>query len=256
VAKLSLTFDSLYNKVSRFLGWTDTPTDHQLEIVKEIVYSAYRRFLYPIDIRNGQEHVWSFLKQYFTLSILPDKWKYALPENFSEMLTDPSFEDNDGYHALTKVTPEQILEMRVGSTQTAVPSYYSVTSSEYNLDVGTYYELWLYGDPGSAYKFQFFYKIDPLKPGATSDYLVGGIKATEAIVETCLAVAETQEDGTVGVHNQLANKLLQDLIIADSRTKESSVLGNLYTYRKGTMVERSGHARFEVENYFDGTFTD
>jgi len=260
MANLGLNFEEVYKKISRFLGWGEIPTDEQLRIVKDIFYRGYRQFLYPVDMRTGQEHLWSFLKQFATLNIQTNKWKYALPEDFSELLTDPSFDDDDGYYALTKVTPEQLLELRVVAVQTHPPAYYAIVPASYGLEVGTYYEMWLHGEPDSSYLLQMFYKIDPLKPETTTDYLVGGVKATEAILENCFAIAETQEDGAIGIHSQLAAKMIQDLIAIDNQIENKNYLGNLYSGTlEGKGVVRGENARMQLSNIYYGegtTFTE
>lgn len=269
MANLSLTYSSLYNVVARYLHlrqpgkWYENidtrPNDPQTTTIKDIVSRGYRQFLYPIDQRVGREHLWSFLKQHVTIHLQPNKWKYALPENFSEMLTDPSFSDEDGYYSLIKKNPEQLLEMRVSSVDCNIPSYYAITASNYSIETGTFYEMWVHGEPGAAYTIQFFYKIDPSKPSATGDYLVGGIRAVEAITENCLAVAEQQELGEIGVHNQLAITTTQALIATDSNIESNIVLGNMYSGVEENIHIRGENAYFRLEYLYPdegNTFTE
>lgn len=265
MANLSLSFSELYNLVARFLykqqlgKWYENidtkSTDPQTVIIKAICARGYRQFLYPVDDRSGQEYLWSFLKQYYTINLQDGKWKYALPENFSEMLTDPSFSDEDGYYQLTKITPERLLDMRVSSINVIVPSFYAIATSNYDLETGTYYEFWVHGEPNSSYTLQFFYKIDPLKPVETSDYLVGGIKATEAILENCYAVAEQQELNQFGIHTQLAHKLTQDLIKVDSGQEAKTVLGNLYSGEYESRYVRGDNIKFSLDDLYVGEGT-
>lgn len=254
MAKLSYTFENLTDRISDFLLKHDHPVDKDATKIKDICARAYRQFLYPVDQRTGKEYLWSFLKQYYSLNLLIDKWKYALPENFSEILTDPVFSDENQYYSLIKKSPEWILDARVSSVTTAVPSYYAITPSAYSLDTGTYYEFWIYGEPSTTYTLQFFYKIDPLKPEATSDYLVGGIKAVEAIIENCYAIAEQQELHTIGVHSALAARLTQNLIIADSNMENKVTLGNLYDGGIEPYV-RGDNATFSLSNLFADEYT-
>jgi len=247
---LSLTFEDIYKRVSRFLGYGETPTDEHLRVVKDIVNRAYRQFLYPVDDRTGKEYCWSFLKQLYTIPVQTGKWKYALPEDFSELLTDPIFDDNDGYIALTKITPEQLLDLRVASISSNPPAFYSIVTAPYDLEVGSKYEIWLHDEPDSSYILRVFYKINPLKPGKAADKLVGGIKAAEAILETCFGVAETQEDGEIGIHYRIAKGLIKDLISADSSVDNNVFIGNLATGSIDTAVKRGENARFQLENLY------
>jgi hypothetical protein len=255
MANLGMTYEDLYKKISRYLGWGETPTDEHLRIVKDVVARGYRQFLYPTDSRTGKKYDWSFLRQYYTINIETGKWKYALPEDFSELITDPVYDDDDGYAALTKITPEQLLDMRVAAVETNPMVFYSIVSSPYDLEVGSKYELWLHGEPNTSYLIRMFYRIDPLKPDSTSNYLVGGIKAAEAILESCLAVAETQEDGEIGIHYRIAKGLVQDLIASDSAMENKTYLGNLLTGGADTLLRRGDLARFDLDNLYPGEQT-
>jgi hypothetical protein len=255
MADFSLTFEELYQKVSRFLGWGETPVDDQLKIVKDIVYRGYRQFLYPVDQRSGKDYCWSFLRKYYTIPVQTGKWKYALPENFSELLTDPGYDDNDRYASLTKITPEQLLDLRVVSVETNPMFFYSIVTAPYDLEVGTRYEMWFHGEPNSSYVIRMFYRIDPMKPEGTSDKLVGGIKSIEPIIETCLGVAELQEDGQGGAHYALGQKLTQDLIINDSGKDDDLIIGNLLTGDSGNVIKRGENMTFSLDNLYPGEQT-
>jgi len=223
----ALSFEDLYNAVGRQLGW-EFPTDRQLTIVKDIVYRGLRKFYYPVDPTTGRSHIWSFLKKYHSFSTIADSWKYALPTDFSEILTKPSFGDNTGYSPLSQRSPQQIIEKRTASDSTGYPEYFSITPATFDNEVGTFYEFWIYPAADGVHQLQFFYKIDPLKPENTGDVFPGGVKSMEAILENCLAISEQQEDGVVGLHTQIANELTQKLIITDKQPTTDK-LGNLHS---------------------------
>ena len=230
MAKLTLDYEDVYTAVSNFLGLTVTgtaPTGTNKTTCEDIVARGLRQFLYPIDMSTGQAHDWNFLKQYWTFTTVGDQWKYALPDDFSDLLDDFHFDSGTGYPHLLKRSAQQIKEMRAESTSSSYPEYYAIVPSKYDLAVGTTYELWLYPTPNQGYNLATFYRIDPLKPSATADLMVGGIRATEAILESCLAVAETQEDEVIGLHSQIAADLIQKLIVFDTIT-DSDYIGNLY----------------------------
>lgn len=244
MAKLILTYLDLYTKVSNVLGFTPigtAPTGTNLTTCKDIVARAYRQFLYPISNQTGELHVWSFVKQLHVISTVSGKWKYELPLNFSDLLDVPHFDDEQGYRELGKVGPEQILEQRTVSISTGYPSSFALAPFTFDAKIGTYYEMWLDPVPDGAYILKFFYRIDPLKPEATTDLLMGGIRATEAILETCLAVGEKEIEETAGIHTQESARLIQELIRSDIQ-ETSDFLGNLSApkpsqYRWGSMVD-------------------
>jgi len=227
MAKLILNWSEVYTEVSEFLGLGSSPGATDLATVKAIVSRGLRRFYYSIDAGTRQPHVWSFLKKYHSLSTIADSWKYALPSDYSEMITKPSFGESTGYLPLKQRDPQQIIEKRVGSLSTGYPIYYAIAPVTFDDETGTYYEFWVYPTPSGVHQLRFWYKIDPLEPTETTDFFPGGVKSVEAILENCLAVAEQQEDDVVGLHSQLATQLTQDLIIIDKRPTTDRI-GNLY----------------------------
>jgi hypothetical protein len=108
--------------------------------------------------------------------------------------------------------------------------YYAIVPQRYDPEIGTTYELWLYPNPSQVYTFSCFYRVDPVQLAATTDLMIGGVMATEAILETCLAVAETQEDDNTSTHHQQeSNRLIQTAIRFDSSKAETDTIGNLHT---------------------------
>lgn len=244
MSSLDLTFEDLYIKVSEFLsmaamGTAPTGTA-ELALVKDIVHRGYRQFLFPINKTKGKPHFWSFLKQYYTINTIADQWKYALPQDFNRILTHPQFEVSTGYYQLKKRDAEYILERRVDSDSSGGPEYYAISPTSYEATVGTFYEMWLYPKPSQVYLLQFFYLKNPLEAENTTDVLAGGVRAAEAILESCLAVAEQQQDDTVGFHTQKADELTQALILSDTGDMAESI-GKLSDprYTEGWPPERN-----------------
>ena len=235
MATLAATYKNLYDRVSHFLGLTaegTTPTGAALTQCQGIVTRGLRQFLYPMDERYQIKHEWSFLKQQYTFSTAGDQWKYALPIDFSEMITGFTYDSDQGLASLLKRSGQQIKEMRSITDKTGWPEYFAIVPATYDLELGTSYELWLYPTPSQAYIFSGFYRIDPLKMSTATDPVIGGVAAAEAILESCLGVAETQEeDNTSTHHQQEARRLTQILIRFDSGKTNTEVIGNLYKKR-------------------------
>lgn len=226
MAKLTLNYSDIYKMISVFLGLPATPTGTDLTKVKQIAARGYRKFLYPINVQTGSLYTWSFVKQFMTLTTVSGSWKYPLPDNFSEMIDVPHFDDQASYTELTKLVPETILEKRSASISNGFPLYYALAPHTFDNAVGTFYEMWMEPIPDGAYPLKFFYRIDPLAPSADGDFFVGGIRAIEALTECCLAKAEQQENDAIGFHTQLADQLIQELIQSDVQDT-TSYLGNM-----------------------------
>jgi len=227
MSTLDLTYLDLYTKVSEFLGMAaigSVPTGTaDLALVKDIVHRGYRQYLYPINRAKGKPHFWSFLKQYSTINTVANQWKYALPQDFNRILSHPQFGASTGRYQLKKRDAEYITERRVDSDSSGGPEFYAISPTSYEATVGTFYEMWLYPKPSQAYLLQFFYLKNPLEAENTTDVLAGGVQAAEAILESCLAIAEQQQDDTAGLHTQKAEALVQDLILADTGDISESI---------------------------------
>lgn len=222
MSDLKLTFDNVSVKVSEFLGTGGTATSKS----KDITYRGYRNFLFPLDMTTGKLHYWSFLRKYDTLNTIGDQWKYSLPSDFSNIHIEFSHDTQSGYPRITKVSPQAIWSKRRFTEYESYPTLFAITPGTYTKETGTIYEVWFHGTPNAAYIIPYWYVFEPEKPTATTDVFVGGIMASEAILESALAVAETQEDDTIDIHSQLATQAIQRLIEADKGT-EADYLGRM-----------------------------
>lgn len=232
MARMTLSYADLYTRVSNFLSLTApgvAPSSTNLAICQDIVHRAIRQFLYPIDAKYETPHEWSFLKQYWSFTTVGDQWKYALPIDFSDLLTGFSHSDSQALQPLVKVDGQQIKEMRSYTVTSGWPHYYATVPLPYDIEIGTTYELWLYPNPSQAYTFSAFYRPDPVKLSATTDLVIGGITVIEAILETCLAVAETQEEDNTSTHHQTESaRLIQTAIRFDSNKTGTNIIGSLH----------------------------
>lgn len=255
MARLTLSYANLYDEVSWFLSLTTTgtsPSGDDLIRCKSLVDSGIRQFLYPIDARTGQPHEWEFLKFYWSFNTINGQWKYALPVDFSDLCSVLHFDSTDGVPPLKKRSAEQIIEMRTGGTNEGYPEYYAITPSRYDIEIGTLYELWLYPIPNQTYNLSGFYRADPVQLSATTDLVVGGIKASEAILESCLAVAEQRDDDmTTNHHTQKAAELIQKLIQFDKVTKTDKI-GNLYKDKSKEWPTERNRSSIDTDNVYNG----
>ena len=231
MARLNLTYQNLYDEVSHFLGLTargTTPTGDDETLCKALVDRGIRQFLYPIDMQTGQPHEWEFLKVYWDFTTVSGQWKYALPVDFSDLYSTLYFDTSSANPPLVKRSAEQILDMRTGGDISGYPEYFAITPLRYDIEIGSLYELWLHPTPSQTDTLSGFYRADPVQLSATTDLVIGGIRAIEAVLESILAVAEHQEDDmTSSHHTGKAAELIQRLIKFDKVT-QSDKIGNLY----------------------------
>lgn len=239
MARMTLSYSDLYTKVSNFLSLTTTgtaPTETKLTTCEDIVHRGIRQFLYPLDMKAGMPHEWSFLKQPWSFGTASSQWKYAVPIDFSDLITDFTFDDNEALRPLRKVSGQQIEKMRARVVTSGWPEYFALVPQRYDIEIGTTYQLWLYPNPSGVYTLSAFYRPDPIKLSATADLVIGGIPVIEAILETCLGVAELQEDdNTSTAHQAKAVELTQTAIRFDAGKTDTQTIGNLYTSKMRTM---------------------
>lgn len=232
MSRMTLSYADLYTKVSNFLSLTVTgtaPESTDLQTCKDIVHRGIRQFLYPIDMKYGTPHRWSFIERYWSFSVEAGQWKYTLPVDFSELLTTFTYDTSNALPDLQKRDGQQIKQMRSISDTSGWPQYYAVVPQVYDIEIGTTYELWLFPTPSQAYTISCFYRADPVQLSATTDLVIGGISAIEAILESCMGVAEHQEDDNASTHHQKkAEELIQKLIRFDVAKTDTSKIGNLY----------------------------
>lgn len=239
MARTTLSYVDLYTAVSNFLSLTTTgtaPTGTNLQTCKDIVHRGIRQFLYPLDMRAGMPHEWSFLKQYWSFSTASGQWKYPVPIDFSDLITDLTFDDNQALCPLRKRSGQQIEKMRARVVTSGWPEYFALVPQRYDIEIGTTYQLWVYPNPSGVYLLSTFYRPDPIKLSATTDLVIGGIPVLEAVLETCLGVAELQEDdNTSTAHQAKAVELIQTAIKFDAGKTDTTMIGNLYASKMRTM---------------------
>lgn len=226
MASFDLTFSDVYNQVSEFLGTGSSPTGASLIRAKNIVYRAYRQFLYPIHPNTGRLHLWSFLKRPLTIKTKGDQWQYQLPTDFSRMLKDPQYLDNEGYGPLVKVSTDWIRRRRSESTSSTYPTHFALSPVSQDAALGTMWELWLWPDPSGAYSIVFTYLMVPEKPTETTDLFLGGPQASEVILQLATVIAEGQEEHG-NTQKAEADRLLASMVLSDT-VDTPDTLGTLY----------------------------
>ena len=227
MASLELTFESVYDQVGLFLGWGSTPSAGNIIKAKNLTYRGYRRFLQPINMRRGTPHVWSFLRQEGVITTVSGQWQYSLPIDFGYLTRKFEFDAQSGLPPMSEVTSGQIMRARTANTATSYPRAFAIRNVKYIKEIGTLKEVIFHPIPGGVRQINYDYVISPPKPIADDDVFVGGPWASEAMMECALAAAELQEDDTIGVHEQKAQEILQQLIQTDLQNAPKTV-GRVY----------------------------
>ena len=216
MATLRLSFSDCYKEVSRVLGWGISPSGQNLTDAKAITHAGYRKFLYPINMMTGKQHTWSFMIKHSSLELEGSKWQYVLPVDFERLSMPFTYSDDDQYMQLKHVSASMLLNNRAIAESNGTPCVFSVQPGVYNAEHGQNYEAWFYETPSQAYTLKYAYVLRPAQLVNDNDYFIGNDFASEAILESALAVAELRWDGVQGVHTAEADKLIQQLIMSDT----------------------------------------
>lgn len=218
MSSLILTFENAYKRVSDFLGLGLSPTGSNLTKVKDIVYRGYRKFLFPFNPITGQIYVWSFLRKTGTLITKTGESKYILPAEFVGLVSGFKYDAGENKDNPIRIDISKLRALRsISVAEAANPEYYAISSTPYDKDTGTTYEVWFYKTPNAALTFKYEYIFDPDKPTADSDIFVGGVRGSEVIMQLALAVAELQEDDTAGPQDTKAVEMLNAFIAYDQQ---------------------------------------
>lgn len=244
MANLQLSFSDIYGRVCEFVGWGSSPSDANVVKAKAIVCRAYRQFLYPINRKTGHPHTWSFLHKHGKFLTESGKWEYQLPVDFANQMFWFEHDESTSYPPITFEAYRKLLRMRVLSSGSSYPTRFSIRTANYDQVIGQQYEVCFYETPNATYVLPFCYVFTPLKLSNATDIPIGGILACEALLETSLAVAETQEEEKIGIHTQLSIQLTQDLINNDMALVPDTVGYNLdrhgiYVYERSLPLAES-----------------
>lgn len=220
-SSLSVGYPELVRAVGRFLGYgadSSSWQTGQLEEVQDHIASGLRRFY--------GAHQWSFLRPTHTITLVAATATYALPDNFAAFLGDFTFTAESLKQWSVPLVPELVVRRRRTSTpRSGTPEMAAVYPITVDGTTGQRFELALWPTPDAAGTLTAAMQILPDKVTAAAPYPLGGEKFAEAILECCLAAAESTMDDAQAVHAERAVQELQLAIGADDRHRSISTLG-------------------------------
>ncbi len=223
MASMRWTFKETYTKVSEFLGLGSSPGTADLAKVKDIVYRGYMKFLLPLNPRDSEIYIWSFLKQEWKITLEAGKWEYPLPEDFERFHRKLEYDAGERTSILTLVPHDIIMRDRNVVEWNSFPSRYAIRTAKFDQSVGSRKELVVYPTPNGTHIINSTYVMTPSKMEQDGDFFIGGPLESEAILQCCLAVAENQEDEVLGVETQKAVEMIQSLIRKDKGESPDTV---------------------------------
>jgi len=215
MASMKWNFSDVYSKVSSYLGTGPTPTGDSLASAKDIVYRGYMKFLLPINPRDAEIYIWSYLKQPWKLHLETNKWEYQLPEDFERFERNLEYDPEERTGRITKTSERAIMSSRSTLEFFSYPEAYALRAGKFDPKVGSSKEMIVYPTPTNRSIINSTYIMTPPKPENDTDYFIGGVLESEAILQCCIAIAENEQDEVLGVQTHKAIELVQALIKKD-----------------------------------------
>jgi len=224
---LSLTYDTIKVALGQYLGYGRTSgnwSTDQSNQMDDIIQRGLRQFYFP---KSG--HIWSFLKPTTTLALASADWQYDMPDDFGGLASPFSFSSDEGYYQIQQVPESKILGLRQRyNSQTGRPYMCAIRqlTTYPNATEGSRYEVIFYPTPDAVYTLYYSYHILMNKLVTTTNpNFYGGMVHSEAVLESCLAVAEVDVNDTLGIHNQKFNELLETSMQSDMQRFNPVSLG-------------------------------
>jgi hypothetical protein len=215
---LSVTFATLKAAVGRYLGYgfADDWTADQDNEIELYVQAGVRQFYYPPaieGIENG--YTWSFLTPNTTIDTVADQTENTLPDDHARIL-DPMHHDPSVYAPPVRVVSRpQLRRLRSGSDETGTPLFVAMREMASVGTTGQRKELMWWPTPDAVYTLTYQYEAYQGILTDAAPYPLGGMKHSELVTESCLAVAEQRANDERGIHwetfiMQLAAAIAQD----------------------------------------------
>jgi len=211
---MQLNLGQIREAVSDYLGLGLQPEGDDLSKVNNIIWRGYRTFLSAVNPRTGKNHVWSWLRKEAEIELEAGEWVYSLPTDFKRLYRKFIYSADNRYPPIANVTVGQVMEYRMWQEAASYPVICAIRAAEYTAGESQRKELILAPTPSQTYTINYTYVMNPPAPVEDSDYFIGDAQISEAILQSCLAVAEQQEDERIGTQTQLyqlaVNRMVQD----------------------------------------------
>lgn len=227
----ALTYGELSAQVGQFLGhgrgeefgeraW-DTQTAAEIDAC---VQSGYMRVIKPPILKNQTSaHNWSFLHPSGSVTTTADSATVLLPSDFAGL--EGAVVAEDGV-TLRQMSESMVRQMHsANTTSDGAPQAFALTIDKTTTPTTDQrHRFYLFPTPDDAYTLNFTYYCLPEKLSAARPIPLGGAELSEAILQSCLAVAEERRDATRGVQYLAFQEQLASAISLD-RNRQPTTLG-------------------------------
>jgi hypothetical protein len=210
-ATLSLSYNDLQAELARFVGYNPTGmTAAQIAELDRYIQSGVRQFYYPPAVEGVEAgYEWSFLKPVTSITTTADDGVQDLPDDFGRLIGD--FHYSSTYsQSIVEISEHRITELLAGDSSSGLMKYAAIRQKAAPVTaIGQRQEVVWFPIPKAAYSLTYRYEAYQGKINSTTKpYPLGGMKHSETILESCLAVAEQRANDEKGIHWDAFSRLL------------------------------------------------
>lgn len=218
---LSISFTDLQVEVGVFLGYDPDPDNWSANETAEVgryIQSGVRQFYYP-PAAEGVEagYEWSFMRPQGSVTTVVDQDTSVLPDDFGRLLGALHYPSTSYHSPIPIVSQHLILSRQTGSSQAGMPQIACVRFKTQTEGEGQRQELLFWPTPNAAYELAFIYEAFSGKLSTDNPYPLGGMKHSELVVESCLAVAEQRANDERGIHTENFIRMVATAIAQDRK---------------------------------------
>ncbi len=221
-SELSVSYDDLLSDVGIFLGYgSDSAlwTSAQLTEVDRYIQAGLRQFYYPPAVQGAESgYEWSFLKPTTTISTADADASQDLPDALGRIVGDLHFPATEHACPVVLTSEARINELLSYSSDEGRPTHAAVRYKTSNGADGQRQEIVWFPIPDATYVLTYRYEAFNGKLTSTNKYPLGGMRYSELITESCMALAEQRANDEKGLHTQKFNELLITAIAQDRRS--------------------------------------
>ena len=243
---LSLGYPEIATEVGEFMGYGRTSgnwSTNQQNHIYAAMDSGLRKFLRPLDQRNGRIYEWSFTKGTATLTMVASTQSYDLDDSFGGPRGHFTYPGDNGRNPIRVVGEGEIRAIQARSDLSDYPYMVAITPKAFTGVAASRYQATFYPTPSAAVviTYPFYIQMETRMRTATP-YPLGGMVHSETIQAACMASAELQRKTEKGVWAAEYAVLLQTSIEHDKRMQPDYLGKNLDRSQTGSTFVRNYYA--------------
>lgn len=215
---LAVGYPQLRNIVRRFLGYNEQMTEEQSDEVDEYIQSGLRQFYYPPATEaHPESYEWSFLHGGASIVTTKGVQSVTVPNSVGRVRGQLNCIDLGNRNPPILIVGEAEIDARASRSNFAqgVPIMACLRHKPTFGASGQAKELSFFPIPDDNYTYAFQLESDPAPLSESNPLPLGGMKHSELLTESCLAIAEQRANDEIGIHTERFKALLETAIKHD-----------------------------------------